>query len=100
MQRHSKSSAEVSAYWQDVLNVNPDARIILSCQNAEDRNGSFSQTILPLILDREAWPQKPTPWFEMMAAVIVGKALGSCTDRDSILKACRDNEAAVRDLGA
>ncbi len=90
----------VSAYWPEVLNANPDARIILSYRDPEDWYGSFSQTILPLVLDREAWPQNAVPWFEMMEKVIVGKALRGRTDRDGILKAYRDNEAAVRDLDA
>ena len=72
----------VSAYWQD------------------DWYGSFSQTILPLILDKEAWPQNAAPWFEMMEKVIIGKALSGRTDRDGILKAYRANEAAARQLEA
>ncbi len=90
----------VSAYWREVLDASPDARVILSYRDAEDWYGSFSQTILPLILDREAWPHRAVPWFEMMEKVIIGKALRGQTDRDGILKAYRDNEAAVRDLEA
>lgn len=90
----------VSAYWQDVLTDTPNARVILSHREAEDWYGSFSQTILPLILDKEAWPQNAAPWFEMMEKVIIGKALGGRTDRDGILKAYRANEAAARQLEA
>ena len=90
----------VSAYWPDVLNTRPDARIILSYRAPKDWYGSFSQTILPLILDREAWPQNAIPWFEMMEKVIIGKALRGQTDRDGILRAYRDNEVAVRNLEA
>ena len=90
----------VSAYWQDVLAATPDAKVILSHREAEDWYGSFSQTILPLILDKEAWPQNAAPWFQMIEKVIIGRALGGHTDRDGILKAYRANEAAVRDLEA
>ena len=90
----------VSAYWPDVLKAYPDARVIHSYRDPEDWYGSFSQTILPLILDREAWPPNAIPWFEMMEKVIVGKALHGHADRDGILKAYRANEAAVRDLEA
>ncbi|MDF1775040.1 MAG: hypothetical protein P1V13_03360 [Rhizobiaceae bacterium] len=90
----------VSAYWQDVLTATPNARVILSHREAEDWYGSFSQTILPLILDKEAWPQNAAPWFEMIEKVIIGKALGGRTDRDGILKAYRANEAAARELEA
>ena len=90
----------VAAYWQDVLAANPGAKVILSYRDAEDWYGSFSQTILPLILDREAWPGNAKPWFEMIEKVIVGKALNGCADRDGILAAYRANEAAVRDLAA
>ncbi|WP_322865436.1 sulfotransferase family protein [Aquicoccus sp. G2-2] len=90
----------VSAYWQDVLAATPNAKIILSHREAEDWYGSFSQTILPLILDKEAWPQNAVPWFQMIEKVIIGKALRGHTDRDGILKAYRANEAAVRSLEA
>lgn len=90
----------VSAYWLEVLDANPDAKVILSYRDPEDWYGSFSQTILPLILDREAWPQNAVPWFEMMERVIIGKALGGRTDRDGILEAYRANEKAARDLEA
>ncbi|WP_146589725.1 sulfotransferase family protein [Puniceibacterium confluentis] len=90
----------VSAYWQDVLGVTPGAKVILSHRDAEDWYGSFSQTILPLILDREAWPQNLVPWFAMIEKVIIGKALGGCTDRAGILRAYRANETAARELEA
>ena len=90
----------VSAYWQDVLAATPDAKVILSHREAGDWYGSFSQTILPLILDKGAWPPNATPWFEMIERVIIGRALGGHIDRDGILKAYRANEAAARDLEA
>lgn len=90
----------ISAYWQDVLAATPGARVVLSQRDAEDWYGSFSQTILPLILDREAWPDAARPWFEMIEKVIIGKALAGRTDREGILAAYRANEAAVRDLEA
>jgi hypothetical protein len=90
----------VSAYWQDVLSATPDAKVILSHRDAEDWYGSFSQTILPLILDKEAWPKNAVPWFEMIEKVIIGKALGGRTDRDGILKAYQANEAVARELAA
>ncbi|RZV99135.1 MAG: hypothetical protein EX266_15785 [Rhodobacteraceae bacterium] len=90
----------VSAYWQDVLRANPDARVILSDRDAEDWYGSFSQTILPLILDKASWPEERRPWFEMIEKVIIGKALDGRTDRDGILAAYRANTAAARELEA
>ncbi|SMX47922.1 sulfotransferase family protein [Maliponia aquimaris] len=90
----------VAACWQDVLAAQPGAKVILSTRDADDWYGSFSQTILPLILDREAWPTNARPWFEMIDKVIIGKALGGRTDRDGILAAYRANEAAARDLEA
>jgi hypothetical protein len=86
----------VSAYWQDVLATTPGARIILSERDPEDWYASFSQTILPLILDKSAWPESRRPWFEMIESVIVGKALGGRTDRTGILAAYRANVEAAR----
>jgi hypothetical protein len=90
----------VSAYWQDVLAASPGAKVILSYRDAEDWYASFSQTILPLIRDRGAWPHNAVPWFQMIEKIIIGKALDGCTDRDGILRAYRANEAAARDLEA
>lgn len=87
-----------SAYWQDVLSVYPDAKVILSQRDPADWYESFSQTILPLILDKSSWPEASTPWFKMIESVIIGKALKGRTDKDSILAAYRENETTVRAL--
>ena len=97
---HSAVDFPVAAYWQEVLATRPGAKVILSHRDAEDWYGSFSQTILPLILDRAAWPEDRKPWFEMIEKIIIGKALSGRTDCNGILVAYRANEAAVRDLEA
>ena len=56
----------VAAFWQEAMADWPDARVILSYRDAEDWYESFSQTILPLVLDKASWPQKSRPWFEML----------------------------------
>lgn len=88
----------VSAFWRDVLAATPGAKIILSDRDPEDWYGSFSQTILPLILDKASWPEDRRAWFAMIEKVIIGKALGERTDRDGILAAYRSNAAAAREL--
>ncbi|HNP15519.1 MAG TPA: sulfotransferase [Terrimesophilobacter sp.] len=90
----------VSAYWQDVLAVTPGARVILSDREPEDWYASFSQTILPLILDNASWPDNRRAWYEMIDEVIVGKALSGRTDREGILAAYRANAEAARALQA
>ena len=50
------------------------------------------------ILDKASWPEARRPWFEMIDRVIIGKALGGRTDRDSILAAYRANIEAVHRL--
>jgi hypothetical protein len=90
----------VSAYWQDVFAVTPNAKVILSDRDPEDWYGSFSQTILPLILDKAAWPDTRRAWFEMIDKVIIGKAMGGRADREGILAAYRANAEAARALEA
>jgi hypothetical protein len=90
----------VSAYWQDVFAVMPNAKVILSDRDPEDWYGSFSQTILPLILDKAAWPDTRRAWFEMIDKVIIGKAMGGRADREGILAAYRANAEAARALEA
>ncbi|WP_223477965.1 sulfotransferase family protein [Oricola indica] len=90
----------VSAFWQEVLAATPGAKVILSDRDPEDWYGSFSQTILPLILDKTSWPEDRRAWFEMIDRVIIGKALGGRRDRDGILAAYRANAAAAGALVA
>lgn len=90
----------VSAFWPEVLSASPDAKVILSEREADDWYASFSQTILPLILDKASWPEERRAWFEMIDKVIIGKALGGRTDRDGILAAFQANSDAVRALEA
>ena len=88
----------VAAYWQEVLAANPDARVVLCQRDPAEWYESFSQTILPLIMDKSKWPKAATPWFKMIEKVIIGKALKGRMDKDGILAAYRDNETAVRAL--
>lgn len=88
----------VAAFWQDVLAANPGAKVILSDRDPEDWYGSFSQTILPLILDRSSWPEDRRAWFAMIEKVIIGQARGGRTDREAILAAYRANAAKARAL--
>jgi hypothetical protein len=90
----------VSAFWQDALAAFPEAKVILSDRDPDDWYASFSQTILPLILDKASWPDERRAWFEMIDKVIIGKALAGRTDRDGILAAYQANAAAARALGA
>lgn len=90
----------VSAFWQDALAVFPEAKVILSDRDPDDWYGSFSQTILPLILDKASWPRERRAWFEMIDKVIIEKAFGGRTDRDGILAAYQANTKAVRALEA
>ena len=89
-----------SAYWQDILAANPDARVVLSYRSAESWYESFSQTILPLIQNTDGWPEQARPWFELIEKVIIGKALAGHTDKDGILATYRANESAARALAA
>jgi hypothetical protein len=90
----------ISAFWQEALAAYPRAKVILSDRDPDDWYGSFSQTILPLILDKASWPDERRAWFGMIDKVIIGKALGGRTDRDGILAAYRANTEAARALEA
>ncbi|MDW4550922.1 sulfotransferase [Defluviimonas sp. D31] len=87
-----------AAYWREIHEAFPEAKVVLSARDPERWYESFSQTILPVVTDRSAWPDHAKPWFEMVEAVVVGKALGGRTDRDGILAAYRENVEAVRRL--
>lgn len=87
-----------AAYWPEILAANPGAKVILCQRDPEDWYESFSQTILPLIMDKSNWTGAAALWFAMIEKAIIGKALKGRTDKAGILAAYRENEAAVRAL--
>lgn len=88
----------VAAVWQELLAVWPDARIILSERDPEAWFDSISNTILPLIQNREDGPEESRAWLGMCDRLILQRVFGGRTDRAGMIAAYEANSAAARAL--
>lgn len=84
-----------AAFWKDLADVYPDAKIILSTRSAESWYNSFSETILAAVSDTENWPPQARPWFEM-ATKVINRSLGKDWSRTAIISAFDQHEAEVK----
>lgn len=85
-----------AAYWRELAEAYPDARVILSTRSAESWRASFSETILSVLNAPETWTESARPWLEMVVDVVVNRSLGGKTGLDDLLAAFNAQEAAVK----
>ena len=85
-----------AAFWRDVHAAFPEAKMILSTRSAESWWKSFSNTILPSLLDERGPPPHLKDWIEMVKKVVIGRSLGGKTDKDGAITAFEAHEAAVK----
>lgn len=84
------------AFWRELAIAYPEAKVILSSRNPQSWYASFSETILPSLLEKDEWTEAKRPWFEMVEDVVINRSLGGKTDRDGIIAAFEANEAAAK----
>ncbi|MGB3179374.1 MAG: sulfotransferase family protein [Albidovulum sp.] len=81
-----------AAYWPELIEHYPDARVILTWRSAESWWASFEKTILPhLLADTET--EATAPGSQMIAERVFG---GRPADRDHAIKIYEANVAAVK----
>jgi hypothetical protein len=85
-----------SAFWRELLEAYPQAKIILSSRSVESWYQSFSQTILAVLMAPEKWPDEQRDWLEMVRKVVIDRSLGGKTDREGVMAAFEAHEAAVK----
>lgn len=85
-----------AAFWRELATEYPDGKIILSTRSAESWYSSFSETILPTLLATDNWPPQIADWLRMVTKVVIDRSLGGRTDRDGIMAAFNEHEAAVK----
>lgn len=85
-----------AAFWQDLADAFPDARIILSSRSAESWCKSFSQTILAVLSAPDMWPEPQREWLEMCHRLVVQNTFHSQTDQDHLIATFNTHEAAVK----
>lgn len=84
-----------AAYWKELADYYPNARIILSSRSAESWYASISETILLVARDRENWPPPAVPWMNMVLKIL-HRSLGTDWDKDSLIKKFNAHEDAVK----
>jgi hypothetical protein len=68
-----------AAFWKELADYYPDAKIILSSRSAESWYGSISETILAAVWAPENWPPQAAEWFTMVSKVLE-RSFGGCKD--------------------
>ena len=67
-----------AAFWREMAEAYPDAKIILSSRSVDSWVRSFSDTILTVLQDPAKWPPPATPWLKMVTRVVIDRrAVGS-----------------------
>ncbi len=84
-----------AAFWRELAEVYPDAKIILTTRNAENWFDSMSQTIFKLMSTAETAPDDVRPVLEMAANTVV-RSLGGGLDRGSAIDCFNAHQEAVR----
>lgn len=84
-----------AAFWQELADAYPDAKIILSTRSAESWYSSISETILATVWAPDTWPAPAVEWFKMVTKVL-DRSFGGARDKDSIIAAFHAHEAAVK----
>lgn len=85
-----------AAFWRELADAYPKAKVILSTRSVESWCASFSQTILTILSAPETWPEPARPWLEMVTDVVTKRSLGDKTGPDELIATFNAHEAAVR----
>jgi len=85
----------VAAYWQELSEHFPDAKVILTTRTPESWYASISTTILEVIDDPEQMPEPARP-VSRMAKRAVTRSLGTDWSADALMKRFRAHEAQVK----
>lgn len=86
-----------AAFWRELADALPRARVILSTRDPESWADSISQTIFRALEPSAAMSENRRAWAAMTREVIIERSLGGRTDRAGLIAAFRAHEQAVRD---
>ena len=93
---HAAVDWPTAAFWREVAETYPEAKVILSTRSAESWCESFSQTIRRLVSEPDSWKDQVRPWLEMVTDVVIKRSLGGRTDPKGLVEAFEKHEAAVK----
>lgn len=91
----STSDFPACLFWQEILEANPDAVVVLSTRrDSEAWWDSASQTIFAI--DGSSLPPEMAEWYEMWRVVASARFTADWSDRDSAIAAYERHNAEVR----
>ena len=85
----------VAGFWRELLQVYPDAKIILTTRSPDSWCASISETILKVIDDPEQLPEPARPVCRM-AKRAVETSIGQDWSSASLIERFKDHEAQVK----
>ena len=84
-----------AAFWKEVIDHYPDAKVILTTRSPESWYNSISGTILGTLDAQEAWPPQAVEWFTMVRDAIE-RSLGSSREKDDLIAAYIAQDVSVK----
>lgn len=84
-----------AAFWQELSEAYPEARIILTRRSAESWADSFGHTIYKLMDEKNHAPENMHPWFDMCAGVIGKSGFPPGLDKQGLIDGFNAHSDAV-----
>lgn len=84
-----------AAFWKELANAYPGAKIILSSRSAESWYASISETILATVWAPDTWPPQAVEWFTMVTRVLE-RSFGDAREKDDLIATFHAHEANVK----
>jgi len=84
-----------AAFWKELADAYPEAKIILSSRSAESWYASISETILATVWAPDTWPPQAVEWFTMVTKVLE-RSFGDAKDKDDLIATFHAHEANVK----
>jgi hypothetical protein len=93
---HAAVDWPTAAFWRELSEAFPDAKLLLTVRDPEAWCVSFSNTIYPLIEAAEQASPEERPFLEMVTAVVTRTGFRIPSTRDEIIAAFNRHVAAVK----
>jgi hypothetical protein len=84
-----------AAFWHELADAYPEAKVILTTRSAESWCDSYLETIHAFMSKRDEAPPHHQSWFEMAFAVVAKSGFGGKTSRVDIIRAFEAHVDAV-----
>ncbi len=85
-----------AAFWRELADAHPEARVIVTTRDAERWCDSYLETIHAFLSKADEVPPHLEPWFEMARAVTARSGVSDTTDRADLIASFQANNEAVK----